>query len=163
MALILSVNRMNYWLLKSEESCYSIDDLMRDKTTRWSGVRNYQARNFMRDMKMGDMCLFYHSSSKPTGVVGVCTVVETATADETALDPSDDHFDLKSTPEKPIWECVTVKYVKHLKNIVTLTDIKLDSNLSGIMLAQQGSRLSIQPVSEKHFKYITKTLGETKV
>ena len=145
---------MKYWLLKSEESCYSIDNLKTDKKTAWSGVRNYQARNFMKDMSVGDLCLFYHSNSKPTGVAGVCKVVASAHTDETAFDPKDEHYDSKSTKEKPIWECVDVEVVKKFKEVITLRDIKLDPILAGMILTQIGSRLSVQPVSKEHFEYI---------
>lgn len=147
-----------YWLVKSEASCYSIDDLRRDKRTSWSGVRNYQARNFMRDMKVGELVLFYHSSPKGSGevpaVVGVARVVAPAHADATALDPKNDHYDPKATKEKPIWECVDIGFVEEFAEPVTLPVIKLNPALAGIMLAQQGSRLSVQPVSETHFKKI---------
>lgn len=154
---------MTHWLIKSEESCYSLKDLKRDKKTSWGGVRNYQARNFMKQMQVGDLCLFYHSSSTPTGVAGVCRVIKSAHADATAFDKNDEHYDPKSTPEKPIWECVDVAYVTRLKEFVTLACIKIDPTLAGIIVAQQGSRLSVQPLSQKHFEYIVRNLGETKI
>lgn len=147
--------RMNYWLIKSEATCYSIDDLKRDKKTAWGGVRNYQARNFMsRDMKVGDLALFYHSSAEPSGVVGVAEVVSKAYPDPTQFDKKDDHYDPKATKEKPIWYVVDFKFKSKFKNMVTLGQIKIDPKLNGIMVAQQGSRLSVMPVSEKHFKRI---------
>jgi predicted RNA-binding protein with PUA-like domain len=146
---------MNYWLIKSEGSCYSINDLQKDKKIAWTGIRNYQARNFMRDnMKVGDLALFYHSSSEPTGVYGIAKVISKSHTDETALDKKDEHYDPKSTKENPIWMCVDMAFVKKFKEPVTLSEIKIDPKLEGIMVAQKGSRLSIQPVSEKHFKYI---------
>ena len=146
---------MNYWLIKSEADCYSIDDFKKDKITPWTGIRNYQARNFMRDkMQVGDKVLFYHSSSDPKAVVGIAEVASKTHADHTALDKRDDHYDPKSTKDNPIWMCVDMKFVEKFKNPVTLTEIKFDPELSGIVLAQQGSRLSVQPVSEKHFKRI---------
>ena len=158
---------MNYWLLKSEGSCYSIEDLKKDKTTPWSGIRSYQARNFMRDsMTLGDLCLFYHSNGdkqNPTGVYGVAKVSSKPHPDLTAQDEKDEHYDPKSTKENPIWECVDISYVTHLKKCVSLSEIKLDSGLSGIMVAERGSRLSIQPVSKKHFEYIVKDLGQTNI
>ncbi len=157
---------MNYWLLKSEASCYSIDDLKRDKRAWWTGVRNYQARNFMKQMKVGDLCLFYHSNGSkmaPTGVYGIARVSKLSSPDLTAQDQKDEHFDPKSTPENPIWECVEVTYLIHLKTPVALSDIKLDPKLSGILVAERGSRLSVQPVSQKHFGYIATDLGETKI
>ena len=141
--------------MKSEGDCYSIDDLKRDKTTAWSGVRNYQARNFMRDhMKKGDMVLFYHSSSKPTGVYGIAKVTANAHADETQFEKSGEYYDPKSTHENPRWQCVDVGFVKKFKEPVTLDQIKFEDSLSGMMVRNRGSRLSIQPVSAKHFKII---------
>jgi predicted RNA-binding protein with PUA-like domain len=149
---------MNHFLIKSEASCYSIDDLKRDDVTPWTGVRNYQARNFMRDnMRVGDLVLFYHSNGTPkapAGVYGIARVSRLAYADETQFDKKDDHYDPKSTRTKPIWQCVDVAFVKKLAHPVTLDEIKFEPSLSGIMVAQRGSRLSIQPVSEKHFKII---------
>jgi predicted RNA-binding protein with PUA-like domain len=147
---------MKYWLIKSEPDCYSIDDFKSDKSTSWSGIRNYQARNFMIDMKKGDLAIFYHSSANPPAAVGIAKVVREAHPDITALDKKDDHFDPKATKEKPIWQMVDFGFVKKFKNPVTLGDIKINPNLGGIMVAQQGSRLSVQPVSEKHFKVIEK-------
>ncbi len=148
-------NSMNYWLIKTEADCYSIDDFKKDKKIPWTGIRNYQARNYMRDlMKVGDMALFYHSSSDPTGVFGVAKVVSEPHPDSTALDSKDEHFDPKSTKEKPIWFCVDVAFVEKFKSPVTLAQIKFDPKLEGIIVAKQGSRLSVQPVSEKHFKRI---------
>lgn len=152
---------MNYWLVKSEESCYSIDDLKKDKKTSWTGIRNYQARNFMRDaMKIGDLVLFYHSSSDPTGVVGISKVASSAYGDMTSLDKKDDHYDPKSTKEKPIWVGFDLAFVQKLKNPVTLTQIKFDSKLEGIMVSKVGSRLSVQPVSKAHFNRILQLGGE---
>ena len=146
---------MNYWLIKSEPSCYSIDDLKKDKKALWTGVRNYQARNYMRDqMKIGDLVLFYHSSSNPVGVVGIAKVVRESEADLTALDKKDDHYDPKSTKEKPIWSAVTIGFVKKLPQIVTLDQIKFEPTLKGVMVAARGSRLSIQPLTKQHFDII---------
>jgi len=146
---------MKYWLIKSEPDCYSIDDLKQDKKTSWTGVRNYQARNFIKDMSKGDLVLFYHSGANPPAVVGVCKVGSNTYGDETALNPKDDHFDPKATKEKPIWLAVDMIYVKTLKEPVTLPQIKNNPKLADMIVAQQGSRLSIQSVSEKHFKLIT--------
>lgn len=144
-----------YWLLKSEPTCYSIDDIAKDKKTAWTGIRNYQARNFLRDeMKPGDMALFYHSSTEPAGVYGVVKIVREGYPDATALDKKDDHYDPKSTKENPIWYAVDVEFLKKLKEPVTLNQIKFEPRLEGIMVAARGSRLSVQPVSEEHFKRI---------
>ncbi len=146
---------MNHWLIKSEESCYSIDDFKKDKVAAWTGIRNYQARNFMKDrMKIGDKVLFYHSSSKPNAVVGIAEVVSAPHADLTALDKKDDHYDPKSSKENPIWMCVDVEFVEKFKSPVTLVEIKFEPEFKGMMLAEQGSRLSVQPVSEKHFQKV---------
>jgi predicted RNA-binding protein with PUA-like domain len=150
---------MNYWLIKSEGSCYSIDDLKKDKKVAWSGVRNYQARNFMRDgMKIGDLALFYHSSSSPNGVYGIAKVASEPHPDMTAFDKKDDHYDPKSKKENPTWMLVDIAYVEKFKYPVSLEEIKIDPALEGMMVRQIGSRLSIQPVSEKHFKYIRSIL-----
>jgi len=145
---------MSYWLLKSEASCYSIDDMKRDKKVSWEGIRNYQARNFMREMKVGDLCFFYHSSDKETGVYGVVKVVAEAHVDESQFKKSDEHFDPKATTEKPIWQCVDVAFVEKFKSPISLSEIKHDPKLSGIVVAEQGSRLSVQPVSPTHFEHI---------
>jgi predicted RNA-binding protein with PUA-like domain len=146
-----------YWLLKSE--CYTIDDLKADKKTPWTGVRNYQARNFMRDnMSIGDEILFYHSNAEPSGIYGLAKVVSKPHADATAFDKKDDHFDPKSTKDKPIWECVDVAYFKKFKRPISLTELKQDPKLEGMAVTQRGSRLSVQPVAKEHFDYIVNTL-----
>lgn len=149
-------SKRQYWLLKSEPTSYSLDDLKRDGTTLWSGVRNYQARNFMKDgMRVGDRALFYHSSADPTAIVGICEIVSSAVPDETAMDPKDDHFDPKSTPENPIWYCVEVKYLKHLEEPITLEAARKMKGLEKMELLRRGSRLSIQPVTEEEWKIVT--------
>jgi predicted RNA-binding protein with PUA-like domain len=146
-----------YWLLKSE--CYTIDDLKADNKTPWTGVRNYQSRNFMRDnMSVGDEILFYHSNAEPSGIYGLAKVASKPHADITALDKKDDHYDPKSTKEKPIWECVDVAYVKKFKEPISLTALKQDPKLEGMAVTQRGSRLSVQPVAKEHFEYIVKKL-----
>jgi predicted RNA-binding protein with PUA-like domain len=147
---------MNYWLIKSEPDCYSIDDFKKDKRTSWSGVRNYQARNFMKEMRVGDMALFYHSSTDPKAVVGIAKVVKEAHPDTTALDKKDDHYDPKATKENPIWYMVDFAFVEKFKNPVTLAEVKRNPKLEGIPLTQPGSRLSVQPVSKAHFETIQK-------
>lgn len=148
---------VNYWLMKSEGSCYSIDDLRRDKKTPWSGVRNYQARNFMlRDMKKGDLVLFYHSNSNPSGVYGIGKVVSEAHPDETQFDIKDGHYDPKASRHKPIWYCVDIAFVKKFKIPISLHMIKFSPKLEDMLVRATGSRLSIQPVSAKHFHHIHK-------
>ncbi len=161
---------MKYWLIKTEADCFSIDDLKRDKKTPWAGVRNFQARNFMRDqMSVGDLALFYHSSStdknNPNGVYGVARVSSKPYADASAFDPKDEHYDPTQAAKKkqsekdgkafePTWMLVDFSFVKKFKEPFALAEIKLDPFLSDMVVCQKGSRLSIQPVSEKHFNYI---------
>ncbi len=151
---------MNYWIFKSEGDCYSIDNLKRDKKVAWTGVRNFQARNFMmKDAKVGDTVFFYHSSGtkeNPTGIYGLAKVASKSHVDETQFDKKDDHFEPKSKRENPTWACVDISYVAKFKEPIALSYIKIDPNLAGIMVAQTGSRLSIQPVSQKHGEYLLK-------
>lgn len=159
---------MNYWLFKSEGTCYSIDDLKRDtqkdKKVPWTGIRNYQARNFMvQDVKLGDIVFFYHSNGKgesPTGIYGLAKVVSLAHPDLTQFDKKDEHYDPKSKKESPTWQCVDVAFVKKFKEPIALSYIKIDPNLEGVMVAQTGSRLSIQPVSIKHAEYLLDLAAE---
>ena len=114
-----------YWLIKSEPDVYSIEDLKKDKKTHWDGVRNYQARNFMRDeMKKGDQVIYYHSNTEPPGAVGICEVVKEGYPDFTAFDPDDKHYDPKSKKDNPTWIMVDVKFVEKFKNVVSLQKIK---------------------------------------
>ncbi len=146
-----------YWLVKSEPNAYSIDDLVRDKQTHWDGVRNYQARNFMRDdMKVGDKVLFYHSNAKPTGVVGVCEVIKEGYPDFTAFDPEAKHFDPKSKNDNPTWIMVDLKLIRKLKRIVTLEEIKENSKLQNMTLVKRGNRLSVMPIEKDEFDLIIK-------
>lgn len=148
---------MNYWLIKSEGECYSIDDLKKDKKVAWEGVRNFQARNFMLDMQVGDVAFFYHSNGtkeNPTGIYGIAKVSKKAHTDESQFNPKDEHYDPKSKKEKPTWQCVDVTFVKKFKEPIALSYIKVDPNLSGMMVAQTGSRLSVMPVSKKHAEYL---------
>jgi predicted RNA-binding protein with PUA-like domain len=148
---------MHYWLIKSEGDCYPIDALKKDKRTAWTEVRNYQARNFMiRDMQIGDLILFYHSSAEPTGVYGLAKVAREAHPDETQFDKKSEYYDPKSTRTKPIWECVDVAFVEKFQKPVSLEEIKKDKALEGMVVRARGSRLSIQPVSPEHFRHIQK-------
>ena len=143
------------FLLKSEPNCFSIDDLARDGQTSWTGVRNYQARNTLRDsMKVGDLCFFYHSNCCPPAIVGLMRVASEALSDMTALDIHDEHYDPKSTLKNPIWITRTMEFVEKFKEPIPLTTLKNDPELSGMVVAQKGSRLSITPVSEEHFSHI---------
>jgi predicted RNA-binding protein with PUA-like domain len=150
-----NIRMANYWLVKSEPTCYSIDELAQDGSTHWDGVRNYQARNFMRDgMKLGDKVLYYHSNCDPPGIVGVAEISREAYPDHTAWDPSNDHFDPKSTPDKPIWMMMEIKFVSKFPREVSLPELKATEGLDGLVVIQKGSRLSVQPVSEAHFELI---------
>lgn len=147
---------MNYWLFKTEPGCFSFDDLKSrpEMTEHWDGVRNYQARNFLRDtIKIGDLVLFYHSSIPEPAIVGLAMVVREGYPDFTARDPENEHFDPKSSPENPIWYMVDVRYLKPLKREVTLEQIKGNPLLAEMPLVKR-SRLSIQPVSEEEWKVI---------
>lgn len=150
------------WLIKSEPDVYSIDDLKRDGRTCWDGVRNYQARNFIRDdMRIGDRVLFYHSSTDAVGVAGIARVCKAAYADHTALDPNSDHYDPKSTAEHPIWMMVDLEFVEKFDRVVTLATLRATTGLESMLVLQRGQRLSVQPVDEKHFKRI-ESLGRSK-
>ena len=150
----------NYWLVKSEETCFSIDDLAHAGSTHWDGVRNFQARNFMRDgMKVGDKVLYYHSNSDLIGVVGVAEVCREAYPDHTAFDPSNDHYDPKSKPENPQWMMVDIAFVAKLPRPVSLQEMKEAPELTGMTVIQKGSRLSVQSVSEEHFHAVCKMGG----
>jgi len=152
---------MKYWLIKSEPDVYSIDDLKKDKKTHWDGVRNYQARNFMRDeMKKGDQVIYYHSNTEPPGAVGICEVVKEGYPDFTAFDPDDKHFDPKSKKDNPTWIMVDVKFVQKFKNIVPLADIKENKKLQDMKLVQRGNRLSVMPVTKAEFNEIVKMGGK---
>ncbi len=148
---------MNYWLMKSEPNAFSIDDLqaMPEQTEHWDGVRNYQARNMMRDqMKVGDRVFFYHSNCDVPGIVGVMEVVKEGYPDFTAFDPHSKYFDDKSDPAKPRWFMVDVKYVRHTKRVISLTELKEHDALENMQLVRKGNRLSIMPVSQAEWDYI---------
>ena len=141
--------------MKSEPTSYSIDDLARDKKTFWSGVRNYQARNFMRDqMKKGDLVLFYHSNADPSGIAGLAKICREGYPDFTAWDHRDKHFDPTSNPEDPTWFMVDLAFVKKFKKFVSLEDIKKNPKLKAMMVTKKGSRLSVQPVLKTHFDIV---------
>jgi predicted RNA-binding protein with PUA-like domain len=145
---------MRYWLMKSEPGDYSIDDLAADATTHWDGVRNYQARNLMRDdVAVGDRILFYHSNAKPPGVVGLAEVVRAAYPDHTQFDEADPHFDPTSDPDDPRWIMVDVKYVETLPRKVGLPELKGYPELDDMVLLNR-SRLSVQPVTKDQFEFI---------
>lgn len=143
------------WLMKSEPSCFSIDDLKRKKVAMWDGVRNYQARNMLRDeIAVGDVILFYHSNEAPIGIVGVGEVVKAGYPDPTQFDPKADHFDPTAQKENPRWYVVDVGFIEKFETVLTLAEIKNDPLLQDMVVAQRGSRLSVQPVTKKHYKHI---------
>lgn len=142
--------------MKSEPDVFSIDHLKKDGTTWWEGVRNYQARNFMmNDMNPGDEILFYHSNATPPGIAGLATVSEKAQPDKLQFDKKSEYFDAKATKEKPIWFCAQVKYKKTFKHFISLDDLKIDKNCADLLVIKRGQRLSIQPVTEKEYLYLS--------
>ncbi|MCB0364424.1 MAG: EVE domain-containing protein [Bdellovibrionaceae bacterium] len=144
-----------YWLMKSEPDVFSIADLKQKKTSLWDGVRNYQARNFMmKDMKVGDEILFYHSNAKPPGVAGTAVVSAAAIPDPTALDKNSKYFDPKASKENPIWYCVEVKFRAAFAGILGLDEMKKMKPLKNMMVIKKGMRLSIQPVTPGEFKAV---------
>ena len=152
-----------YWLFKSEPTAYSFDDLMNDPDgwAEWDGVRNYQARNMMRDdMKVGDSILFYHSNAKPMAVVGIASVVREGYDDFHGLEPDDKHYDPKATPEKPIWSMVDIKGERPLARPVTLAEIKDNPKLKDMLLIRKGMRLSIQPITKEEFDEVVEQGGK---
>src|SRR5690348_11130432 len=136
---------MQYWLLKSEPSVFGVDELARrpGKRDSWTGVRNFQARNFLRDMKRGDLAFFYHSSAKDTGIAGIVEVVREAYPDPTALDPKNEYFDPKSDSENPLWYTVDVKLERKLGRLISLSELKERRELRGMRLLRRGNRLSV--------------------
>ncbi len=151
-----------YWLMKSEPGEYSLDDLKKepDQTEHWDGVRNYQARNFMRDnMQVGDGVLFYHSGKKPE-VAGTARIVKTGYPDHTAWDPKNNHYDPKSTPETPIWYMVDIKFESEFKAPIPLKALRDVAALKDMILLRRGNRLSVMPVTKKEFETIVKLGGK---
>lgn len=159
MVIQLSINCLkpvrdmpNYWLMKSEPHVYSYDDLVSDGSTHWDGVRNYQARNFMRDdMKLGDLILYYHSNTKPPHIAGIAKICKEGYPDFTSFDPDSKYFDEKSSPENPRWIMVDIEPVIKLEDIISLQDVKENPSLQGMLLVKKGQRLSIQPVEQSDF------------
>ena len=151
---------MKYWLMKSEPDVYSIDQLKKDKTTWWEGVRNYQARNFMmKDMEVGDAVLFYHSNAEPPGVAGLAVISKKAEPDKQQFDKKSEYYDAKATKEKPIWYCVQVGFDEKFKELVSLQDLRDNDKLKDMLVLAKGSRLSVQPVDKKHFDIVKKMGG----
>ena len=138
---------MNYWLIKSEPTDYSIEDLKREKQTIWDGIRNYQARNFLRQMAIDDLAFFYHSNTKIPGIVGLCKIVESNVIDPTQFDADSRYYDAKATLKNPRWQTVRVDFVAEFNDIVTLTKLKAKFTPEEFLVVKKGNRLSVMPVS----------------
>ncbi len=146
-----------HWLIKSEPDVFSIDDLAKSKTTHWDGVRNYQARNFIRDeIKIGDKVIFYHSNAEPPAAVGICEIIKEAYPDFSAFDPEDSHYDPKSKKDSPTWFMFNVKFVKKFSRPVSITEIKANKKLQKMSLVQRGNRLSVMPITKDEFDEIVR-------
>lgn len=148
---------MNYWIMKTEPSAFSIDDLAKkpQQTEHWDGVRNYQARNMLRDQfRIGDQALFYHSSCEVPGIVGMVKIVKAAYPDTSAFDPKSKYYDVTSTPDKPRWYMVDVKLIKKFSQVISLNELKNITGLSQMPLLRKGNRLSIMPVRAKEWEII---------
>ena len=142
----MAPKEINYWLMKSEPDAYSIKDLEKEEDTLWDGIRNYQARNFMRSMKVGDQAFFYHSNTKPPGIVGLMEIIETNLIDPYQFDESSKYFDQKSKKDHPRWDCVKTKYICEYKNMITLKELSESYTSEELTLVRKGNRLSIMPV-----------------
>jgi len=146
--------------MKCEPSAYSIDDLSREGKTQWEGVRNYQARNIMRDdMKVGDLAFFYHSNTEPPGIVGLCEIVREGYPDYFAWNEDSKYFDPRSTEEKPVWYMVDIVFKQKFSQVISLPALKSFPELAGMRVTQKGSRLSVQPVDQAHFDFILGLAG----
>lgn len=151
---------MAYWLYKSEPNTFSIDDLKErpNKTEPWDGVRNFKARNYLRQAQVNDLVFFYHSSCEVPGIVGIAKVVKAAYPDKTQFDKQSQYYDAKSTITRPRWYCVDVKFVKKFPHTISLHDLKQDKRLQDMQVTKRGNRLSITPVSEKEWDAIQSLL-----
>lgn len=150
---------LKYWLMKSEPETFGIDHLQAapNGTHCWDGVRNYQARNFMRDsMQVGDQVFFYHSNCKVPGIVGIAEVASSSYADYTAFDPDSKYFDPKSNPDKPVWFMRDVKFIKKFKEVISISELRANKNLAEMFILRKGNRLSITPVTAKEWREIIK-------
>ncbi|HXE79118.1 MAG TPA: EVE domain-containing protein [Vicinamibacterales bacterium] len=147
---------MKYWLMKVEPSAYTIDDLERDRVTSWEGVRNYQARNFMREMRVGDAVLFYASNANPSGVTGLARVAREAYPDSYAWRKGHKYYDPGSTPENPVWYMVDIEFVEKFPAIVSLETLKKTKGLEKMMVIKKGVRLSVQPVAKAEYDIVVR-------
>lgn len=149
-----------YWLMKTEPDVFSLDDLARVKRAPWEGVRNFQARNFMRDkMRRGDLILIYHSSCPVPGVAGIAEVCREAYPDSSSWDIKSPYYDPRSTPQKPVWMMVEIEFVQKFRSYVSLAQMRGHEQLKGMLVLKKGMRLSIQPVQENHFQFLQKLGG----
>lgn len=153
---------MNHWLMKTEPSTFGIDDLarVRNRTTAWDGVRNFQARNYMREMRRGDLAFFYHSSCAIPGIAGIVSIAREAYPDHSAFDPADRHFDEKSSPANPRWFMVDVKLVTKFDRIIPLEELRKhgEGKLKNMVILRRGNRLSITPVAKAEWDFINSLL-----
>ncbi len=143
------MTKENFWLMKSEPDAYSIENLEKEKVTIWDGIRNYQARNFMREMEVGDKVFFYHSNCKPPGIVGLMEVIRKNIIDPTQFDKKSKYYDSKSNKLKPRWDCVEVRYLSKSAHIISLTELKSRFSSEELLVVKKGNRLSIVPVENK--------------
>lgn len=139
---------MLYWLLKSEPTDYSITDLERDRTTVWDGVRNYQARNFLRQMKVSDRVFIYHSNAKPPGITGLARVITENVVDPTQFNPQDKHYDPKATREAPRWQTVDIEFIQKFPRLISITELKQKFSPEELLVVKRGNRLSVMPIVE---------------
>jgi len=150
---------MAHWLMKSEPDVYGIHHLQQEGTTLWDGIRNYQARNFMRSMAIGDGAFFYHSNAKPPGIVGMMEVIETGLTDPSQFDPASKYFDPKSKPQAPRWDCVRLRYVGTFAELLSLDQLREQFSVEELAVVRQGNRLSILPVPEASATRLLDLLG----
>ncbi len=150
----------SYWLMKSEPNAYSIDDLKKEGTTLWDGIRNYQARNFMRSMKIGDKAFFYHSNCKPPGIIGLMKVIDIGLVDPTQFNPNEKYYDPKSKQENPRWDCAKMSYLGQFAQILSLEELRLNYKENELQLLRKGNRLSIMPIKKDIAIDIINKLGD---
>ena len=144
----MAPQEINYWLMKSEPDAYSITDLKNEKETLWDGIRNYQARNFMRSMKIGDLAFFYHSNTKPPGIVGLMEIIETQLVDPFQFEKNSKYYDKKSNRDNPRWDCVKTKYICEFERMISLRELSETYTPEELTLVRKGNRLSIMPVKK---------------
>ena len=156
----MASKEINYWLMKSEPDAYSIKDLKKEEVTLWDGIRNYQARNFMRSMKIGDKAFFYHSNCKPPAIVGIMEVIATKIEDPTQFDQASKYYDPKSSEENPRWDCVKLKYIGEFRNHISLQELREIFAEDELKVTKKGNRLSILPVDKNIANDLLKHLGK---